>query len=474
MLKMKIAMGLLIGLAVSSPGAFALPSGPQGVCDTFPEAADCIDGQPDCTLCHIVPPTRNVFGRELESVLLLGGEWPLLDASFAAALPDGLRAIADEDADGDGATNLDELLAGTAPADPLDSPDGQARCTESRNPRWNVCGFDAAFTFRKVFIDVCGKQPDYAAFKLFASASPEVQDSTLDEALRACLGSEFWIGKDGMLWRIAHPKVRPLQAIKSGADAGPVPLADYFDDYALFVFTQTGDRDARDLLTAEYYVTRRERPTRYTPIAEKGSQNTQLDRRAGMITTAWFHTINTMFTPVPRATAAQAYRAYLGLDIAKSQGLISPPDFELIDYDEKGVLADGCRGCHTTLDPLTYPFTRYHGIAGRYTAAWDGNRMNRFGDDVGERVSEVPEAGFLFGEPVADLREWAEVAANSDAFAQSTVRDYWRVFIGHEPSAAEQDEFDALWRAFRDPDGHNYRVESMLHALIRTEAYSVP
>jgi hypothetical protein len=163
------------------------------------------------------------------------------------------------------------------------------------------------------------------------------------------------------------------------------------------------------------------------------------------------------------------------LDIARSEGLYQPPaDFELIDYDDKGILAEGCRGCHMTLDPITYPFTRYWGIAQRATAVWDPSRMTRFSPEDGSRIDEVPEAGYLFGEPVADLREWAQKAADSDAFAQATVRDYWKLMVGHAPSAAEDEEFEALWRAFRDPAGHNYRVSKMLHALIRTEAYSVP
>lgn len=36
-----------------------------------------------------------------------------------------------------------------------------------------------------------------------------------------------------------------------------------------------------------------------------------------MLTTRWFLAKNTMVTPIPRTTAAQAYRAYLGYDIAK-------------------------------------------------------------------------------------------------------------------------------------------------------------
>ena len=64
------------------------------------------------------------------------------------------------------------------------------------------------------------------------------------------------------------------------------------------------------------------------------------------------------------------------------------------------------------------------------------------------------------------------VAADSDAFAQATVRDYWRLLVGHDPLPAERDEFDALWRAFRAE--HGYSVERMLHDLVRTEAYGAP
>jgi hypothetical protein len=90
----------------------------------------------------------------------------------------------------------------------------------------------------------------------------------------------------------------------------------------------------------------------------------------------------------------------------------------------------------------------------------------------GARVNEVPEAGFIFGQPVADLLEWAEVAANSEAFAKATVRDYWRIFVGHDPTPDEQGEFEQLAADFMNQ--HEYRVERMLHALIRTEAYGVP
>jgi hypothetical protein len=84
----------------------------------------------------------------------------------------------------------------------------------------------------------------------------------------------------------------------------------------------------------------------------------------------------------------------------------------------------------------------------------------------------TPEAGYLLGQPVANLVEWGEVAANSDAFARATVLDYWKLLMGGAPRPDESAEFDALWRAFMTD--HAYGVDRMLHHLITTEAYGVP
>jgi len=195
-----------------------------------------------------------------------------------------------------------------------------------------------------------------------------------------------------------------------------------------------------------------------------------------MITTRWFFVINTMFTPVPRTTAAQAYRAYLGFDISRSEGLWPPDGHELVDYDDKGVTAPTCAGCHTTLDPLSYPFSRYRGIV-RGTpldrsGTYDPARLDYFPESEGRQLDLMPEAGMLFGQRVDDLVQWAEVAANSDAFARATVADYWRLLVGHDPLPAERVEFDRLWRNFRSV--HGYRIERMLAELVRTEAYGRP
>ena len=462
-----LALGLLLGAGTAQ----ALPTAPGVVCSTWPAACD--EAPPDCTACHTLPPARNAFGLAIEQALLPGTPRPLGVAAFTEGLPEALAVVADEDADADGATNREELEAGTSPADARDTPGGPphpAGCI-STNPNWNVCGYDPVYALRKVHLDVCGQAPDYEEITAFRALGGDAQLDALADALQTCLASEFWQGRDGVLWTLAHAKIRPLQAVKSGRNGGPVPLADYDDDYALFTWTQTGDRDAREVLTAQYYVEVSENPTRYRRVENRGSQFTIAPRRAGMLTTGWFSVINTMFTPVNRTTAAQAYRAYLGLDIARSEGLIEP-DAPLIDYDDKGVTAEACATCHRTLDALTYPFTRYHGIAGGATAAYDPGRMRRQPLDEGSRIREVPEAGFLLGEPVADLLDWADVAANSEEFARATVRDYWKILVGEAPGRADEAAFEELVTRFRTT--HGYRVEAMLHDLIRLEAYGAP
>src|SRR6185436_5773529 len=157
-----------------------------------------------------------------------------------------------------------------------------------------------------------------------------------------------------------------------GEDQGAIPIADYYDDYNLFVYTQIDDHDARDVLLADYFVMREEQGgvTVYTRVAElpgipgqAGLENMSAERRAGLLTTRWNLLYNVMFTALPRTAAAQAYRAFLGFDISKQEGLYPIPD-EPIDYDAKCVKAEACAVCHSTLDPLMYPFKNYNGFQG--------------------------------------------------------------------------------------------------------------
>ncbi len=463
-----------------SGSALAKPIGPTVLCGEYPDAPVCLGGQPACTFCHTTPPARNAFGRSVEAELLPGTPRPLSDALYAEGLPAALHAVEGLDSDGDGFTNLDEITGGTYPADPKSIP-GKAGCPASSeaNAGYDVCRWDARYVFEKVHVDFCGDTVTYDQLKSFAGLADPIAEihATLDR----CLDSEAWLGKDGALYRIAHRKIKPVQSIKSGEGAGDIPLGDYDDDYALFVWTQIDNHDAREVLTAKYFV-RRTGPTSYQPymstpleeVNQRGFDVAQLvvpDRRSGMLTTRWNFVLNTMFTAVPRTTAAQAYRAYLGLDIARSEGLASV-DGEPVDYDRKGVTQPLCARCHATLDPLTYPFTRYSGFNGGTPFSYVPNRMNNLADGASDPLRQTPEAGVIFGRTVANLNEWAQVAADSDQFAQATVLDYWRHLLGEPPRPTEMAEFEQLWTSFKSD--HQYGVERMLHDLIMTEAYGVP
>ena len=226
-----------------------------------------------------------------------------------------------------------------------------------------------------------------------------------------------------------------------------------------------------------------------------------------------------MFTSVPRTTAAQALRSYLDIDIAKSEGLIPPNDqsFVLEDFDNKGITAPDCAYCHEVLDPASYPFGNYNGLSFNVpgnSAVEVGNIFDPEAEqDLGipgfipefliqafltrsktlvpgmykERRMEIlaevkeatepdlagiPQTGFLLGQRVDTLLEWAEVAVNSDDFAKATVKDYWKLFVGPEVKSNQKADFDALWQALKAED--NYRVQSMLHRFIETEAYGAP
>lgn len=453
--------------------AQAKPTGPSAICEVFPEAQSCQMGLPSCAVCHTTPPARNVFGASLEEGLLPDTPRPLDDETFTQGIEQRLSDVSASDADGDGYSNQDELLAGTLPGDERSFPTEGGCSGQSSNPQFDVCGYDFRYTFNKVLLDFCGFSASYDELKAFDVLESAEKAERIKTTLLSCVDSDFWQGRDGVLWRMAHSKIRPIQAIKSGQGAGPVPLADYDDDYALFVYSQIDDHDARDVLLADYFVDLLGDRVSATTKPNQPGQYLESARRAGMVTTGWFFVINTMFTALPRTTAAQAYRSYLGLDIAKSEGLIVPEGQVLVDYDDKGIEAPECAVCHTTLDPLSYPFSRYWGIAANQTGTYSPERMTLFNPAIeGARIREVPEAGFVLGQPVENLTEWAEVAANSDEFAKANVLGYWKLLLGKEPTTSQMAEFETVWRNFRGV--HNYRVEAMLIELVETEAYGTP
>lgn len=463
---------LLVWSVLLPAAALAKPPAGGVFCSKYPASPECVGRQPACAYCHVAPPQRNVFGTALEASLAPGAPRPLSDGDFAMALPAALQAVEQQDADGDGVSNLLEIQRGTQPADAASKPVERA-CEGSENPQFSVCKYDLRYVYKKLLLDFCGASPSYVQVKRFLERpTDDDRRAFLVAELDRCTRTDFWRGKNGQLWKVAHPKIRPVGSLKQGEDPGGIPLADYYDDYALFVWTQTDDRDARELLTADYFVRRTANPTTYTKVPNLPSQNVDAAHRAGNMTTAWALTYFVMFTALPRNAASQAYRAYLGLDIAKQEGLYSVPN-EPQDYDAKGVQAPACAACHATLDPLSYPFRNYNGIStAMFANRYIPNRLELGFSTLAPRITQTPERGVIFGQPVNDLREWARVGADSDAFAISTTTDYWKLLIGHAPRPEENAEFVATWRRFKGE--HQYRVQRLLHDLVKTEAYGAP
>ena len=463
---------IAIAFTVTTGAAQAKPPAVGVFCQKYPNSQECAGKQPSCTYCHVAPPQRNAFGTAVEMNLAPGMPRPLSDSDFAAALPAALTAAEQLDSDGDGVTNLIEIQQGTLPGDPNSKP-GSAGCQAGENPQYSVCQYDLRHAYKKALLDFCGGSPTYAQVKAFAGLpSDDGRRAFLDAEIDRCTQTEFWRGKNGQLWKVAHPKIRPVGSLKAGEDAGGIPLADYYDDYAMFAYSQIDDHDAREILTGSFFVRRDINPTRYTQVPSLASQFVDTAHRAGNMTSSWTLVYFVMFTALPRNAAAQMYRAYLGLDIAKQEGLISVAN-EPQDYDAKGVTAQACAACHATLDPLTYPFRNYNGISSpALSTRYVPNRLEFLFNTAAPRITQTPEPGVIFGQPVKDLRAWATVGADSDAFAVSTTRDYWKLLIGHAPKPDENTEFVATWQRFKSM--HQHRVQRLLHDIVKTEAYGAP
>lgn len=336
------------------------------------------------------------------------------------------------------------------------------------NPAFSVGTYDDAFAYRRLTIAYCGRSPTYDERQTFAAAADKAQ--ARHDALNACLDSTYWQTEG--LARLADKRIRPLQAINVD---GVIPLADYSWDYRLFVHALSDDRDARDLLTATYHVG--PDGARVSGVIpgnggdQVGGQPSAVDKRAGMITTQWFLMVHTMFSELPRTTAAQAYRAYLGQDIARSEGLL-PTDGEPKDIDNKGVDdQDTCVYCHSTLDPLAYAFAYYNGIGGGGgNGAFRQNRPSWQPSAVEAMILDVP----LQNVQTRGVVDWAQQAASSPLFAQTMASMFLTHAVGRAPRPDELDELSALADGFMDPAVDNYRAERLLHRLIDTDAFGVP
>jgi hypothetical protein len=464
--------------ALVATGADARPEGPQVFCETYPEVPECAGQVVTCATCHLStdPASWNSFGL---AVLGARGE-----GDFVDAIPEALRAIEYDDADGDGVSNLDEILLGTRPGDersvylpPEDAPGSEWQ----PNPWYDVGNYDTLFALRRVMVLYCGQSPTWEQVQEFTALAddPDMQYVRLHEQLESCLQSPWWeqIG----VRELADPKIKPIRAVGNDTivEIGGfrVVLADYEWDYRLWRWIMTDDRDVRDLLLAQYHVIEDEQgqlqiqtgvipdPTNLGQLA--GGQPLQVEKRAGMITTQWFLMSNTMFSALPRTSAAQAYRAYLGMDISLSEGILPVPN-EPHDVDDKGVAQAACANCHSTLDPLAYSFAYYTGIIlPSGTGIYSPTRPLGLMDDWDPNIHKT----VIFGQEVANLMEWAQVAVESDAFKRNTAAMFFEHALGHSPEPDEQDEFITLWQSI-DDDG--WSANQLIHRLVDTRAFGAP
>jgi hypothetical protein len=479
--------------------AAARPTAPGVFCKEYSSTPECAGQTVSCMFCHesLDPPSWNAFGEALRAVMDH-------DRSFEEALPDALRSVAKDDSDGDGVSNADELAAGTLPADAksLRAPGAGEDASDHANPR----PYDLAFAYRRASILYCGRSPSFDEMNEFREAAQDeaAGRTRLHDALSACLSSDYWQKK--ALLRLADKRIKPQGVLGPDTEIHlgkmrPV-LGDYYYDYRLWRFVMSNDRDMRELLTADYHVLDKddgaleqtwallEKPDK---MALGGGQPLQPEYRAGMITTQWFLHSNTMVSDLPRTTAAQAYRAYVGADIAAMEGLI-PVDGEPSDVDHKGVKQAACAVCHSTLDPLSYAFAKYEGApngkskskassmqpsaagSSQPTGQYDilANIGGYNADRPKERIpgwSDDAERPYVLGQQVDDLIGWVRVVVASDEFKRNLADIFFRHALGGGASSAQRPEFDALWRSLPD-DG--FSANRLIHRLVDTRSFGAP
>lgn len=369
--------------------------------------------------------------------------------------------------------------------------------------------WDARLAYIRTLSDTCGRTPDSTALAAFDALSAESRRAAVIDALRGCVQSDHWQGKDGVVWQLAHAKVAPFKVAKSGEDAGANAILDYYDDYNLFVYFNTGDRDVRGILTSDQFVLRESNPTRYLPVDSvplrpdagfglrifsrlarvDGQQFVERSKRAGMLTTLYNLTIRTTSTPLPRQTASHVLRTFFDMDLAKGEGLdeLAPkdPSFKLQDFDSKGITAPACATCHVSLDPVAYVFSRYEGFGNATGGGPADPRLllapglynprrievwSMLRGSIEPRLGEIPESGYVFGEPALDLVDWAKKAANTPYFARAVVRSYWKYFMRADVSQDETEQFNALVERFMGEG--KYRVEALVEDIIKTSPYA--
>jgi hypothetical protein len=114
-------------------------------------------------------------------------------------LPDILDTIGDDDADGDGVTNLAELTRGTSPS--VADRRSDTNTLGLSNPRYAIGSFDPRFAYRRLSGLYCGQSPSFEEMQSM-TGDAEAMKRRLHEKLSACLASLYW--RDEGLIRLAE------------------------------------------------------------------------------------------------------------------------------------------------------------------------------------------------------------------------------------------------------------------------------
>jgi hypothetical protein len=143
---------------------------------------------------------------------------------------------------------------------------------------------------------------------------------------------------------------------------------------------------------------------------------------------------------------------------------------EPTDVDEKGVKAERCANCHSTLDPLAYAFAKYEGIQLSGELKFGYYRPERPTQMMPNWV-EAEEQSVIFGEPVPDLVTWARVASESDEFKRNMADMFFRHALNRAPGPRDLGEFVPLFMSLPE-DG--YSANKLIHRLVDTNSFGSP
>ncbi|PCC68773.1 hypothetical protein [Nannocystis exedens] len=134
------------GVAVASfaPESRARPTGPRAFCEVYADAPECMGRSITCNKCHVStqPVSWNAYGGAV-----LGA---LQGAAFDDNLASALAAIEDDDSDGDGLSNREEIDLGTDPGDPLSQWMPRPTPEGADNPSYAIGEYDPRYAYKRV------------------------------------------------------------------------------------------------------------------------------------------------------------------------------------------------------------------------------------------------------------------------------------------------------------------------------------